>query len=112
VKGLTGFLLLWAFYALGEGLVRLFPWVPLSGSLWGMVLLYAALAAGLLDEGRVGAAARPVLRGLGLYFVPVGVGVLAFEALLRAHAGAVALALVLGTLLTLAATAGGARWRS
>ncbi len=112
MRALTGFLLLWAFYALGEGLVRLLPWVPLSGSLWGMVLLFVALATGLLDEERVGAAARPVLRGLGLYFVPVGVGVLGFEALLRAHAGAVALALALGTLLTLAAAVGGARWRS
>jgi holin-like protein len=111
VNALVGFVWLLAFYALGEGLARLLPGVPLSGSLWGMVLLYFALNAGLLDERKVAAAARPLLRGLGLYFVPVGVGVLAFEGLLRAHAAAVALALVLGTLLTLLAAVGGSRWR-
>ncbi len=111
MNALAGFAWLLAFYALGEGLARLLPGVPLSGSLWGMVLLYVALSAGALDEGRVEAAARPLLRGLGLYFVPVGVGVLAFESLLRQQAAAVAAALLLGTLVTLLAALGGARWR-
>ncbi|WP_456411353.1 CidA/LrgA family protein [Oceanithermus sp.] len=107
-----GFALLLGFYGLGEGLARLLPGLPLSGSLWGMVLLYLALASGLVREERVAGAARLVLRGLGLYFVPVGVGALAFEALLREQALAVGAALLFGTLITLAAAAGGARWRS
>jgi len=111
VNALLGFAWLLTFYALGEVLARLLPTVPLSGSLWGMVLLYAALSKGLLDESKVEAAARPLLRGLGLYFVPVGVGVLAYADLLRAHAPAVAAALLLGTLLTLLAALGAARWR-
>lgn len=111
MNALLGFAWLLIFYGLGEGLARLLTGVPLSGSLWGMVLLYAALSLGLLDESKIAAAARPLLRWLGLYFVPVGVGVLAFAELLEAHALAVAAALLFGTLVTLLAALGAARWR-
>ncbi len=110
MNALVGFALLWAFWGLGEVLARLLPGAPLSGSLWGMLLLYIALASGRLDGRSVAAAAGPLLRWLGLYFVPVGVGVLAFENLLRDHALAVTGALVLGTLITMLATLAGARW--
>jgi len=90
------------FYLLGEGFAHLFGLLP--GSLWGMLFLFLALRLGL-PEGAVAPAARVLLRWMPLFFVPVGVGVLAYGELLLSHAAAVALALVLGTLLTLAVPA-------
>ncbi len=90
------------FYLLGEGLARLFGLLP--GSLWGMLLLFLALRLGLPESG-VAPAARMLLRLMPLFFVPVGVGVLAYRELLLTHAAAVALAIVLGTLITLAVPA-------
>ncbi len=84
----------------GEGLARVLGLLP--GSLWGMVLLFLALRFGL-PESAVSPAAGLLLRWMALFFVPVGVGVLAFAPLLLKHAAAVGLALGLGTLLTLAA---------
>jgi len=88
------------FWLLGEGLARVLGLLP--GSLWGMVLLFLALRLGL-PEGWVAPAAGLLLRWMALFFVPVGVGVLAYGPVLIAHAGAVAAAVGLGTLLTLAA---------
>jgi len=90
------------FYLVGEGLARDFGLLP--GSLWGMLLLFFALRLGL-PEDRVAPAAGVLLRWMPLFFVPVGVGVLAYKDLLLSHAAAVALALVLGTLFTLAVPA-------
>jgi len=84
----------------GEELARAIGLLP--GSLWGMVLLFLALRLGL-PENAVAPAAGFLLRWMALFFVPVGVGVLAFAPLLLKHAAAVGLALGLGTLLTLGA---------
>ncbi len=90
------------FYFAGEGLARTLGLLP--GSLWGMLLLFLALRFGLPQDW-VAPAARALLRWMPLFFVPVGVGVLTYRELLLAHAAAVALALVLGALLTLAVPA-------
>ncbi len=90
------------FYLAGEGLARALGLLP--GSLWGMLLLFLALRLGL-PEDWVAPAAKVLLRWMPLFFVPVGVGVLAYRELLLAHWAAVALALALGTLLTLAVPA-------
>ena len=94
--------LILAFYLLGEGLAHALGLLP--GSLWGMLLLFLALRLGLPEDG-VAPAAGVLLRWMPLFFVPVGVGVLAWRELLLAHLGAVAIALVLGTLSTLAVVA-------
>jgi holin-like protein len=96
-----GLLLLTAFWAAGAGLAALLPWVPLPGSLWGMLLLFVALRAGLVPETRVRRAAALLVRWLGLLFVPVGVGVAAYGELVARHLAALALSIGLGSLLTL-----------
>ncbi len=94
----ASFLGILLFYLLGEGLSRALGLLP--GSLWGMALLFLALRLGL-PEAWVAPAAGILLRRMALFFVPVGVGVLAYAELLASHALAVALALLLGTALTL-----------
>lgn len=92
------------FWAAGAGLATLLPAAGFTGSLWGMVLLFAALASGRLPEAWVARAARALLGVLGLLFVPVGVGIVAYGSLVAKNAAALAVALGLGSAATLAAT--------
>jgi holin-like protein len=109
LDGAVGLAILSAFWAAGEGLARALPAAPLTGSLWGMLALFVALSGGWLPERRVRRAAAVLVRWLGLLFVPVGVGVLAYGELLARQAGAVALAIGAGSVATLLATAWAAR---
>lgn len=92
-------------WGLGEGVARLLPWAPLPGSLWGMLLAFLALEAGIVPEARVRRAAAELVRWLGLLFVPVGVGVVAYGELVARHASAIAVAIVVGSAATLLASA-------
>ncbi len=85
--------------------------LPVPGPVLGLVLLVAGFA--VWGRGRADAevAASPVARvgdallaNLGLLFVPAGVGVIQYGALLKAQASALALSLVGSTALTLAVT--------
>lgn len=102
---LVGGALLTVAWALGEGVAALLPWAPLPGSLWGMLLAFAALEAGWLPEARIRRAASTLVRLLGLLFVPVGVGVVAYGELFARHAAAIAVAIVAGSIVTLLASA-------
>lgn len=100
-----GLVVLSAFWAVGEGVARLLPASPLPGSLWGMLGLFAMLSAGWLPEARVRRASALLVRWLGLLFVPVGVGVVAFGDLIARHAVAIVAAIGVGSLATLLASA-------
>ncbi|MEX2501327.1 MAG: CidA/LrgA family protein [Trueperaceae bacterium] len=102
---LLGLLLLTAAWAVGEGIAAVLAWLPLPGSVWGMLLLFGALQSGLLPEARVQRASALLVRWLGLLFVPVGVGIVAYGELVRTHAAAIVVAIGVGTVLTLAAAA-------
>ena len=108
LEALTGLLVLTGLWALGEGLVRLLPAIPLTGSLWGMTMLFALLSSGLLPEARVRLASAALIRVLGLLFVPVGVGIVAFGPLVVEHALAIVVAIVVGSVATVLAVAGAA----
>ena len=110
LDALLGGAVLTAFWALGEGVARLLPASPLPGSLWGMLALFAALSAGWLPERRVRRASAFLVRWLGLLFVPVGVGVVVYAELVARFAVAIGAAIVLGSLVTLLATAAAAAW--
>ena len=94
-----------ALWWLGEGVARLLPWAPLPGSLWGMLLAFLALEVGIVPEARVRRAAATLVRWLGLLFVPVGVGVVAYGDLVARNAGAIAVAIAGGSAATLLASA-------
>ena len=102
---LVGGALLTVAWALGEGVAALLPWAPLPGSLWGMLLAFVVLEAGWLPEARIRRAASTLVRLLGLLFVPVGVGVVAYGELVARHATAIGVAIVAGSIVTLLASA-------
>lgn len=79
--------------------------LPVPGPVAGMVLLLAGLIVrGGIPEG-LGKVGDALLSNLSLLFVPAGVGVLLHGALLGREWPAVATALIVSTLLTVAVTA-------
>jgi holin-like protein len=103
VKGAAAIL---ACLAVGEAAAR---WLrlPLPGNLLGMVLLAAALRAGVVRMETVRPTAHLLLRHMALFFVPAGVGLVRYLGLLRAEwlpiaggcaAGLLAVLLVVGPL--------------
>ena len=83
----------------------LFTGLPVPGPVLGMLLLLAWLfLRGDVPES-VGRTADTLLAHLSLLFVPAGVGVLVHWERMRGQWAAIAAALVLGTLITLAVTA-------
>lgn len=93
-----------AFQLAGEALAFGFK-LPIPGPVIGMVLLLAALAArpALLDALRP--TTTTLLQHLSLLFVPAGVGVMVHGQRLADEGAAIAVALVVSTVLALAATA-------
>ena len=95
--------LLWAFAGAGDllaGAAR----VPVPGSVIGMLLLWAALEAGVVRVAWIDGGARLLLAALGLLFVPAGAGFVQFlgAGTLWLSVGAIVVA---GSLLTLAVSA-------
>lgn len=101
---LHGISILLGFQLLGELLIRLLAW-PLPGPVLGMALLLLGLwlFKGLSET--IQTAAQGLLDHLALLFVPAGAGVLLYLDVISRHWLALALTLVLSTLLTLGVTA-------
>ncbi len=79
--------------------------VPIPGPVLGMAFLFAAIALRTTLLDALDPIAATLLEHLSLLFVPAGVGVMRYGAILRAHGLALALALVVSTLLGMAVTA-------
>jgi holin-like protein len=92
------------FQLVGEALAFGFK-LPIPGPVIGMALLLGALAArpALLDALRP--TATTLLQHLSLLFVPAGVGVMVHGQRLADEGAAIVVALVISTVLALAATA-------
>lgn len=102
---LQGFTLLLLFQLIGELLVH-FSQIPVPGPVVGMGLLFLTL---LLRRGlpeSLDSAASPLLGHLSLLFVPAGVGVMVHYDRIAGDGLAIALTLLLSTLLTLGVSAG------
>jgi holin-like protein len=94
---------------IGETLVRAFA-LPLPGPVFGMALLFfVLLARGGQGEEKIPAplasAADGLLGHLSLLFVPAAVGLMNYFGLLADNTLAIVLAVVVSTVLTMAATA-------
>ena len=109
----AGFAILLVCQLLGEVTVRGLG-LPLPGPVVGLVLLVAGLAAArryrgddraVAETAPLGRVADGLLAALALLFVPAGVGVVQYLGLIGAEGVAIVVALVVSTLLTLAATA-------
>lgn len=89
---------------IGEGIAYALR-LPVPGPVIGMMLLFCALVLrpSLLDK--IQATGDELLRHLSLLFVPAGVGIFGAAATLQGQWPAIIAAVVLSTLVTLAATA-------
>lgn len=101
---IRGAFVLLLFLLLGEGLAAL-TGLPVPGSVLGMLLLALALRLGLVQRAWVEGAARALLRGMGLLFVPAGVGVVLYGELLRQQGLAIVVACAVSTVAVMAVVA-------
>lgn len=101
---IAGLVHILVFQGLGELVSRfLLPLVP--GPVIGLVLLRALLVIRKSVPASVDLVASALVAHLGLLFVPAAVGVVLFWPQLKSHAFAVAVALVVSVVLTIAVSA-------
>ena len=101
---LAGFTWLLVFQCAGEALVRL-AGLPVPGPVAGMALLFAALLLRGKAPGALAAAAGGLGQHLSLLFVPAGVGVMMYVGQVAAEWLPIVAALLVSTVLAIAATA-------
>ncbi|XID92369.1 CidA/LrgA family protein [Paenibacillaceae bacterium WGS1546] len=100
---LRGLAILIVFYFAGVA-IETYLNVPLPANVIGMILLAAALFAGLVKLEWIESGSRFMLRHMSLFFVPAIVGTIAFADRIGEHWIFVVLGIVPGTLLVMAAT--------
>ena len=98
------FAVLLAFQCLGECIAYITR-VPIPGPVIGMVLFLCVISAFPALAQRVEHVSRGLLSHLSLLFVPAGVGVMALAGEMKGQLLAIALAIVVSTLLSIAVTA-------
>jgi len=101
---LTGFTWLLVFQCAGEVLVRL-AGLPIPGPVAGMALLFAALLLRRQAPDAMKVSAGGLGQHLSLLFVPAGVGVMMYVAQVTDEWLPILAALVVSTVLAIAATA-------
>jgi holin-like protein len=92
LESVLGFLLLTAFFLLGDLLHRL--GAPIPGGVLGLLLLYLALHTKILKMKWVDRTAGAMLRHMVLLFVPLTVGLMEVGPVLGQHAWAIAASLL------------------
>ena len=95
--------LLFAFLALGELIVYLTK-IPIPSSIIGMILLTVALKLGIIKEQWISKIADFLVKNIAFFFVPAGVGLLKCLNVLQAEWKAIVIAMILSTILVIAAT--------
>lgn len=99
MKYLTQFLRITAFTLVGELLQRLIP-LPVPASVYGLVLLFAALCAGVVKLEQVKDAAGFLISILPILFVPTAVGILENWAMIQADVIPIVLLALISTVVT------------
>lgn len=101
---IQGLVQIFIFQTLGELLSKFaLPYIP--GPVLGLVLLFAFLCLRGHVPASIDLVGSSVLQHLGLLFIPASVGVVLYLPILRANAWAIATALVVSVLATIAVTA-------
>ncbi len=98
-----GFTILLAFQFVGTMLSESLN-LPLPGVLTGLLLLALALATGLIPMRVVDQAADALLGEMGLFFVPIAVGLVLYADLLFKNSVAIVLTILISTLFVLCLT--------
>jgi len=103
MKYLSQFLIILGFTLAGEALQRLLP-LPIPASVWGLVLLFAALCTGLVKLEQVKAVGGFLTSILPILFVAPTVGIVEYWDLLSSKLLGLALILLATTVLTFGIT--------
>lgn len=99
MKYLSQFLIILGFTLVGEALQRLIP-LPIPASVYGMVLLFAALWLGLVKASQIREVAGFLTSILSILFVSPIVGILEHWAAILPNLMPIMLLLIASTLLT------------
>ncbi len=91
------------FALLGETINRL-TGIPVPGNIIGMVLLLVALLTGIVKEQHIENVANFLLRHLAMFFVPLGVGLIAIAGELQKAWLAILLISIVSTVVTMSVT--------
>ncbi|NKI25814.1 CidA/LrgA family protein [Arenibacter sp. 6A1] len=97
-------LYIFSFLVLGEFLKEVLH-IPIAGNIVGMFLIFFALKFGLIKLSAVKPASDKLLKYLVLFFIPYGVGLLAYFELIQAYWLYIAIAVVVSAVITLYLTA-------
>lgn len=100
-KILSGSLVLLSFLLLGE-IVNRYLWAQLPASIWGMVLLFAALRLRWVKEEWVAQVAEAIMSNLSLLFLAPAVGIAAIYPLIRQDLAPIGIAVVFSTVCVMA----------
>lgn len=103
-KMFRAFLFIFLFLGLGELIVYVID-IPVPGNILGMILIFAALKLKLIKLETVKPASDKLIQYLMLFFVPFGVGLLAYFDFIKAHWIVLVVAAGVSTLITLFVTA-------
>jgi holin-like protein len=101
VKGIFGMAVILVFLVAGEGVAALLG-LPVPGSVIGMLLLSLALGVKIIPLEGIRDTADFLTGNLSFFFVPVGVGLMAYFDLLRAEWPAVLFATTVSTVIVAA----------
>jgi holin-like protein len=99
-----GLTIIFGFYALGELTSSAFN-LPVPGSVLGMLFLLSALLSGVVKPEWVENEAELFIRNMSVFFIPPGVGIVAYLGLIRAQLVPISLALLISFVVTLFVTA-------
>lgn len=104
MKSIEQIFIILLFYALGEVLSLLIAkFIP--GSVLGMMLLFTALKAKIIQPERIDRASDFLTQNMGIFFVPAGVGLITQLDLLKEHWFAIVFSMILSTIIVLGVVA-------
>lgn len=101
---LRSLLYIFSFLMLGELVVKVLH-IPISGNIIGMFLIFFALRFRVVKLDNVKPAADKLLKYLVLFFIPYGVGLMAYFDWIAAYWGYISVAVVISSVVTMYLTA-------
>jgi len=104
MKPYRGLAIIFGFYALGE-IVSSALYLPVPGSVLGMLFLLSALLSGAVKLEWVENEAELFVRNMSVLFIPPGVGIVTYLGLIKAQLVPISVALVISFVVTLLVTA-------
>ena len=103
MKLLRQFLIILIICVIGEVLNKVVH-IPLPGSIIGMILLFICLSTGLIKLEMIDEISKFLLDHLAFFFIPSGVGLLAYVGILKKNLVSITVICVVTTILVMVVT--------